>query len=127
MMKSIQPLLNNYLPMSLVPRQALLAFLDDVASEQWRKSDRLSLAIPMDGIIAYYESQLLRDVLVVEQGLIMRIAITLATKDSEFTVLRAISVRMPQPEPDLAIKWKLEASNLTISENNRETAILTEY
>ena len=62
MMNSIQPLLNNYLPMSLVPRQALLAILDDVASEQWRKSDRLSLAIPMDEIIAYYESQLLRDV-----------------------------------------------------------------
>ena len=75
MMNSIQPLLNNYLPMSLVPRQALLAILDDVASEQWRKSDRLSLAIPMDEIIAYYESQLLRDVLVVEQGIIMRIAI----------------------------------------------------
>ena len=69
MMNSIQPLLNNYLPMSLVPRQALLAILDDVASEQWRKSDRLSLAIPMDEIIAFYESQLLRDVLVVEQGL----------------------------------------------------------
>ena len=109
MMNSIQPLLNNYLPMSLVPRQALLAILDDVASEQWRKSDRLSLAIPMDEIIAYYESQLLRDVLVVEQGLIKRIAIPLATKDSAFTVFRAIAVPMPQPEPDLAIKWKLEA------------------
>ena len=81
MMNSIQPLLKNYLPMSLVPRQALLAILDDVASDQWRKLDRLSLAIPMDEIIAYYESQLLIDVLVVEQGLIMRIAIPLATKD----------------------------------------------
>ena len=127
MMNSIQPLLNNYLPMSLVPRQAFLAILDDVASEQWRKSDRLSLAIPMDEIIAYYESQLLRDVLVVEEGLIMRIAIPLATKDSAFTVFRAIAVPMPQPEPDLAIKWKLEAPYLAISENNKETAFLTEY
>ena len=33
MMNSTQPLLNNYLPMSLVPRQALLAILDDVASQ----------------------------------------------------------------------------------------------
>ena len=116
-MNSIQPLLNNYLPMSLVPRQALLAILNVVASEQWRKSDRLSLAIPMDEIIAYYESQLLRDVLVVEQGFIMRIAIPLATKDSAFTVFRAIAVPMPQPERDLAIKWKLEAPYLAISEN----------
>ena len=112
--------------MSLVPRQAFLAILDDVASEHWRKSDRLSLAIPMDEIIAYYESQLLRDVLVVEQGLIMRIAIPLATKDSAFTVFRAIAVPMPQPEPDLAIKWKLEAPYLAISENNK-TAFLTEF
>ena len=113
--------------MSLVPRQALLAILDHVASEQWRKSDRLSLAIPMDEIIAYYESQLLRVVLVVEQGLIMRIAFPLATKDSAFMVFRAIAVPMPQREPDLAIKWKLEAPLLAISENNKETAFLTEY
>ena len=90
--------------MSLVPRQALLAILEDGASEQWRKSDRLSLAIPMDGIIAYYESQLLRNVLVVEKGRILRIGIPLATKGSAFTVFRAIAVPMPQPEPDLAIK-----------------------
>ena len=127
MMNSIQPILNQYLPMSLVPRAALTAILDDVASEQWRKSDRLSLAIPMDEIIAYYESQLLRDVLVVEQGLIMRIAIPLATKDSAFTVFRAIAVPMPQPEQDSAIKWKLEAPYLAISENNKETAFLADY
>ena len=66
------------------------------------------------------------DVLGVEQGLIMRISIPLATKDSAFTVFRAIAVPMPQPEPDLAIKWKLEAPYLVISENN-ETAFLTEY
>ena len=126
-MNSIQPLLNNYLPMSLIPRQALLAILDDVASEQGRKSDRLSVAIPMDEFIAYYESQLLRDNLVVEQGLKMRIANPLATKDSAFTVFRAIAVPMPQPEPDSAIKWKLEAPYLAISENNKETAFLTEY
>ena len=109
MMNSIQPPLINFLPMSFVPRQALLAILDDVASEQRRKSDRVSLAIPMDEIIACYESQLLRDVLVVEQGLIIRIAVLLATKDSAFTVFRAIAVPMSQPELDLAIKWKLEA------------------
>ena len=116
MMNSIQPLLNNYLPMSLVPRKALLAILHDVASEIWRKSDRLSLAIPIDEIIASYESQLLRDVVVVAHGLIMRIAIPLATEDSAFAVFRAITVPMPQEEPDVAIKWKLEAPYLAISE-----------
>ena len=126
MMNSIQPLLNYNLLMSLVPRQALLAILDDVASEQWRKMDRLSLAIQMDEIIGYYESQLLRDVLVVEQGLIMRIAFPLATKNSAFTVCCSTAVPMLQPETDSAIKWKIEAPYLAISENNKETASLTE-
>ena len=126
MMNSLQPLLNNYLPMSLVPREELLAVLDDVASEQWRKADRLAFAIPIDEIIAYYESQLLRDVLVVEQGLILRIAIPLATTHSAFTVFRAIAVPMPQPGPDLGIKWKFETHYLAILEN-KETAFLTDY
>ena len=60
MMNSIQPILNNFLPMSLVPRQSLLAILESVASEQGRSKDRLSLAIPMDEILSYYESRLLR-------------------------------------------------------------------
>ena len=90
--------------MSLVPREALLAVLDDVASEQWTKSDRLSLAIPIFEFIANYELQLLRDVFVIEQGLIMRIAYPLTSKDSAFTVFRAIALPVPQPKPDLSIK-----------------------
>ena len=50
-------MLSNYLPMSLAPRQSLLAILDNVALEQWRQKDRLSLAIRMDEILACYESK----------------------------------------------------------------------
>ena len=73
-----------------------------------------------------YESRLLRDVITVDQGLLMRIAIPLASKQTAFTVYRSIAVTMPQLEPDLAIKWKLEAPYLAISEDNIETAYLTE-
>ena len=45
-----------------------------------------SSAIDFDEKIAYYESKLLRDFIVVEQGLFMRIAILLASKESTFTV-----------------------------------------
>ena len=99
--------------MSLVPRAAFLAILDDVAAEQWRKSDRVSVAIPMDEFIVNNESQLLRDVLVVEQGLIMCISIPLATKGSTFTVFSAIAVPMSQPEQDSPIIWKLDEPSLT--------------
>ena len=47
-MNSIQPMLNDYLPMSLIPRQSLLTILNNVALEQGRQRDRLSLAIPLD-------------------------------------------------------------------------------
>ena len=57
----------------------------------------------------------------------MRIAIPLATKESAFTVFRAIAVPMPQPENDMAIKWKLEAPYLAFSENNDDSTLLTEY
>ena len=57
----------------------------------------------------------------------MGIAIPLASKQTAFTVFRSVPVPMPQLEPDLAIKWKLEAPYLAISEDNMETAYLTEY
>ena len=57
----------------------------------------------------------------------MRIAIPLASKQTAFTVFRSIAVPMPQLEPDLAINWKLEAPSLARSEDNMETAYLTEY
>ena len=127
MKNSIQPILNQYLPMSLVPRQPLLTILENVAAEQSRSKDRRSLAIPMDEIISYYESRLLRDVTTVDEGLVMRIAIPWASKQTAFTVFRSIAVLMPQLELDLAIKWNLEAQYLAISEDNMETAYLTEY
>ena len=84
MMNSIEPILNNYLPMSFVLRKSLLTILENVVAEQSRSKDRLSLAIPMDEIISYYESRLLRDVITVEQGLVMRIANPPASKQTAF-------------------------------------------
>ena len=127
MMNSIQPNLNNNLLKSLVPPQSLLTILENVAWEQSRCKDRLSLAIPMDELISHYESRLLRDVITVYQGLVMRIAIPLATKQTAFINFRSIVVPIPQPEPDLVIKWNLEVPYLAISEDNMDTAYLTEY
>ena len=127
MMNSIQPILNSYLPMSLVPRQSLRTILENTAAEPSRSKDRLSLAVPMDEMISYYESRLLRDVITVDQRLVMRIAIPLASNETAFPIFRSIADLMPQLEPDLAIKCKLEAPFLPISEDNIKTAYLTEY
>ena len=56
----------------------------------------------------------------------MRIAFPLAPKRTAFTVFRSIAVPMPQLEPNLAIKWKLEALYSEITEDKMETAFLTE-
>ena len=61
-MNSIQPVLNTYLPMSLVPRQPLKNFPDNVPKGQWRVSDRHILALRIDKFFVYYESKLIRDV-----------------------------------------------------------------
>ena len=107
-MNSIQSMLNFYLPISLVPRQSLPKILDDVAVEQWRATDRITLAIPIVEVSTYFESKLLLDVIVFEQRLIMSIENPLPTKESAFTVPGAKVVPMPQPD-DMAIKWKLNA------------------
>ena len=81
MMNSTQPVLNHYLPLTPVAIQSLLKLLDRVALEQKRASDRLTLAFPFDEILAYFESKTLRDVKVIEQGLINCIANPLAAKE----------------------------------------------
>ena len=113
--------------MSLVPRQSLLTFLENVAAEQSRSKERLCLANPMDETKSCYESRRLRDVITVGQGLVMRIAIPVASKQTAFTVFRSIADPMLQMELQLEIMWKLETPNLAISEDNMETAYLTEY
>ena len=95
--------------------------------EQGRVSDRLTLAIPIDEILAYYESRILRDVIVVKHGLIMRMAIPLATNEAAFTVFCAVAVPMLKPENDMGSKSKLEVPFFRFFKKNDDTAFLTEY
>ena len=64
--------------MSFLPGQPLLTIIENVASEQSRSKERLSSVIPMDEIVSFHESRLL-DVIIVEEGLVMRSAIPLAS------------------------------------------------
>ena len=54
----------------------------------------------------------------------MRIAFPLATKESAFTVFRALAVPKPEPKPN---KWNLEAPYFAVSDKNDDTAFSTEY
>ena len=125
LLNSIPTLLQKHLPMSLVPRDSLMAILESVGREQYKAADRLSLAIPTSDLMSYYDAKLLRDVITVEQGLIVTLAIPLASRQTVFTVYNAQTVPMPQPEPQMAVKWSIEAPYLAISEDQMESIPLT--
>ena len=62
-MNSIPSLLSQYDPLSLLPKETLEILLELVDDEQEKSKNRLSLAIPKQEILSYYESRLLLDVL----------------------------------------------------------------
>ena len=126
LMTAIPTLLKRRLPMSLVSKDSLLKILDEVAREQSYSADRLSLAIPFDQILSYYEAELLLDVLTLPEGLFMTLSIPLASKQTALTVYRAYPIPMPHPEPEVALKWSLEAEYLAISEDRMETAPISQ-
>ena len=117
-LNAIQTLLQQHLPMSLVPKESLLAILQSVGDELVLSGSRLSLAIPPNSdIMSYYDSKLLRDVVMVKEGLILTLAIPLKSRQTVFSTYSARVVPMPQTEPRMAINWVIEDPYLAISED----------
>ena len=54
--------------MSLLSKESLENVLNKVAIEQIRALDRLTLAIPIQELLSFYEAQLLQDVLTLPHG-----------------------------------------------------------
>ena len=126
LLNSIPILLNKRLPMSLVPRNSLLVvILDSVYESQKDAADRLTLAIPMTDLLSYYDAQLLREVSTVNEGLLILLAIPLASSQTTFNVYHAQLVPMTQIEPSEALQWVTEGPYLAISEDSMETTVLT--
>ena len=121
---AIPSLLSKYIPMSLLPKDSLEQILKVVDDSQEKSDSRLTLAIPKQ-LLAYYESRLLLDVLTLDQGLLMTMGIPFASRQTAFTVYKAIVVPLPQMDEDTAIKWDVEAEYLAVSENLMETSLVT--
>ena len=96
-----------------------------VDKSQDKSDSRLTLAFPKQELLAYYESRLVLDVLTLDQGLLMTMAIPFASRQTAFTVYKAIVVPLPQMDEDMAIKWDVEAECLPVSENLMETSPVT--
>ena len=127
-LNAIPTLLQQHLPMSLVPKSSLSAILKSVASELVTTGSRLSLAIPPNSdLLSYYDAKLLRDVLTVREGLILTLAIPLASRQTVFSTYSAKVVPMPQTEPRMAVRWVVENPYLAISEDQMESMTLSQH
>ena len=74
--------MNQLLPMSLVPREQLHEILTIVHLQQNGQQDRLSLAVPIQEILSYYETKFVTQVEAIDAGLILTLAIPMASKSS---------------------------------------------
>ena len=117
---SIPTLLNQYIPMSLLSKESLEIVLDKVAVAQTRELERLTLAIPFQELLSYYEARLLQDVIRLPQGLMMTMSIALASRRTVITIYQAIPLPMPQIDEVDALQWDIQAEYLAVSEDGRE-------
>ena len=122
---SIPISLSERLPMSLVPRESLTAILDSVYDSQKNAADSLTLAIPMEDLLPYYDAQFLTEVSSIEQGLLLTLSIPLASTQTAYDVYKAQIVPMPQPEPSDPIQWTIEVPYLAVSQDSMETTVLS--
>ena len=125
-LNSIPTLLVQRLPMSLVPRESLLAVIDAVYKSPKEEHHRLTLAIPPSDIHSYYDAKLLRDITTIEEEPLLNLAIPYASSQTAFQMYRAHVIPLPQADPTEAMKWVTEGSYLAISEDSMETTVLTE-
>ena len=125
LLNSVPALLDHYVPMSLLTRDSLERVLAKVGQHQFEYNDRLTLAIPYDEVMSYYDAKLLHDVATLKNGLFITMSIPLASKQTVMTTYQAIPIPMPQNDEDIALLWDIEAEYLAVSEDLRETALLS--
>ena len=103
-LNALTPLMNQLLPMSLVPSEQLHEILTIVQLQQNGQQDRLSLAVPIQEILSYYETKLVTQVKAIDAGLLLTLAIPMA-KSTVMNVLHAIPIPMPDGDTGKALVW----------------------
>ena len=94
-LNSVMTMINKLIPMALLPRTALEEILEAVVIYQTKANKRLSLAIPTNQLLTYYETKILRNVDVVEDGMFFTLAIPFVTGATALNLFGAIPVPMP--------------------------------
>ena len=116
---------NEFLPILLVQREHLKKVLVSVQRSLGNDDQMLSLAIPINKILTYYESKLLREFTTNDPGLVFKMAIPLASRETVLEVYEAILPPMSQSESDdnLAMLWRTESKYIGISKDKSKIAL----
>ena len=127
LLNSVMAMVNKVIPMSLLPRSALLGILQKVAFHQVQEADRLTLAIPTQNILTYYETKILTNVIVDPAGLLFKLAIPFASGSTALNLYRATAIPMPNGGSDgYAPQYDLESDYIAIAETNNRIALLSQ-
>ena len=95
LLNSVMSMVNKVIPMSLLPRSMLFEILQKVALTQVHQTDSLTLAIPTNQTLKYYETKILTNVAVVNSGMIFTLAVPFASGSTALNLYRATPVPMP--------------------------------
>ena len=122
----IPGLANGYLPIALVPREALVQILERVATHEAHTGEHYSLALGIDKILHYYETPLIRRAETTPQGLLLTLAIPLVSREMIMHVYEAIPLPMPDTDSPSATVWQPEDRYLAVTTLRTENAIISD-
>ena len=125
LLSSLSHLSFGRLPLSLVDRGVLSDILMEVATAQLHAPDRLTLAVPLDDILAYYEMTLVEQVYTTESGLFIKFLVPLTSRELVLDVYEAIALPMPGKNDDAYTEWRFDHPFFAISATLKEHAILS--
>ena len=124
-LNSVMTMVNKLIPMALLPRTALEEILEAVVIWQTKENERLSLAIHTNQLLTYYETKILRNVDVVEDGMFFNLAIPFVTGATALNLYRAIPVPMPNEGTDrYASQYAIQSDFIAIAESAHKIAFL---
>ena len=120
-------MVNKIIPVALLPRKALVEFLEAVVIWQTKANERLSLVIPTNQLLTYYETKTPRKFEVVEGGMFFTLAIPFVTGETVLNFNRAITVPMSNEGTDgFASQYAIELDFFAIAESTHKIALVSQ-
>ena len=99
-LNSVMIMVNKLIPMALLPRSDLEEILRDINHWQSDTNERLSLALPITQILTCYETKILRNVDIFDDGMYFTLVIPFVTAATVLNLYKAIPIPMPNDGTD---------------------------